>query len=186
MGASYTGNMRGVFLRCGFSDVTDSVELATGSGLKRGDVLLNYQHHTAMYCGNGKEVEASINELGTVTGGETGDQTEREFLIRNYRNYPWDCVLRYGSEETEKVTVKPSYEYSVLLGLLKPGMEDSQVETVQLLLSCKGYYEGQCDGIFGGLTEAAVRAFQEKAGLLCDGEVGGQTWGALLKGGAAA
>jgi hypothetical protein len=29
MGASYTGNMRGVFLRCGFEDVTDSVELST-------------------------------------------------------------------------------------------------------------------------------------------------------------
>jgi hypothetical protein len=185
-GASYTGNMRGVFLRCGFEDVTDSVDLTTGNGMVRGDVLLNYQHHTAMYCGGLTEVEASINELGTVTGGETGDQTGREILIRSYRNYPWDCVLRYGGEATKKVTVKPSYEYSVLLGLLKLGMEDKQVETVQAVLSYMGYYEGQCDGIFGELTEAAVKEFQEKMGLLCDGEVGGQTWSALLKGGAAA
>jgi hypothetical protein len=190
MGASYTGNMRGVFLRCGFEDVTDRVNLSTGSGLARGDVLLNYQHHTAMYCGGGQEVEASINELGTVTGGESGDQTGKEFLIRSYRNYPWNCVLRYGGEAaetaTETVKVKPSYEYSVQLGLLKYGMEDSQVETVQAMLSYKGYYEGECDGIFGELTESAVKAFQEKMGLLCDGEVGGQTWGALLKGGAEA
>ena len=66
-GATYTGNMRGVFLRCGFRDVTGGVELGSGSGLLRGDVLLNYEHHTAMYCGNGQEVEASINENGTVT-----------------------------------------------------------------------------------------------------------------------
>ena len=61
-GATYTGNMKGVFLRCGFEDITSKVNLSTGSGLKRGDVLLNVVHHTAMYCGDGKEVEASINE----------------------------------------------------------------------------------------------------------------------------
>ncbi|MCH4013796.1 MAG: LysM peptidoglycan-binding domain-containing protein [Solobacterium sp.] len=94
-GATYTGNMLSVFLACGFSDVTRTVNLATGAGLQRGDVLLNTTHHTAMYCGNGKEVEASINEKGTAVGGAPGDQTGREFLIRPYRNYPWNHVLRY-------------------------------------------------------------------------------------------
>ena len=82
-GATYTGNMLSVFKSCGFSDVTRTVNLATGAGLKRGDVLLNVRHHTAMYCGGGREVEASINEKGTVTGGRPGDQTSREFLIRS-------------------------------------------------------------------------------------------------------
>lgn len=94
-GATYTGDMKAVFLSCGFTDVTSKVKRSTGSGLQRGDVLLNETHHVAMYCGNGKEVEASINEKGTATGGQPGDQTGKEFLIRNYRNYPWDCVLRY-------------------------------------------------------------------------------------------
>jgi hypothetical protein len=94
-GATYTGNMRSVFLACGFRDVTSSINLSTGAGLKRGDVLLNTSRHTAMYCGNGLEVEASINERGTAVGGAPGDQTGREFLIRGYRNYPWNCVLRY-------------------------------------------------------------------------------------------
>ena len=44
------------------------------------------------------EVEASINEKGTATGGKPGDQTGKEFLIRSYRNYPWDCVLRYQED----------------------------------------------------------------------------------------
>ena len=81
-GATYTGNMRGVFLRCGFQDVTGSVDLASGSGLQRGDVLLNIANHTAMYCGDGMEVEASINENGGTTGGQPGDQTGREVLVR--------------------------------------------------------------------------------------------------------
>jgi hypothetical protein len=99
-GATYTGNMRGVFLKCGFEDVTSSVNLKTGAGLLRGDVLLNIKHHVAQYCGSGKEVEASINEKGKVTGGTPGDQTGREFLVRAYRNYPWDCVLRYRESGT--------------------------------------------------------------------------------------
>ena len=94
-GATFTGNMLYSFLKSGFVNVTKSIDLKTGKGLVRGDVLLNIKHHTAMYAGNGKEVEASINELGTTTGGKTGDQTGKEILIRNYRNYPWDCVLRY-------------------------------------------------------------------------------------------
>lgn len=95
-GATYTGNMLGVFKKTGFKDVTSQINLATGAGLIRGDVLLNSGHHAAMYCGNGKEVEASINENGTITGGTPGDQTGKEFLIRAYRNYPWTNVLRYA------------------------------------------------------------------------------------------
>ena len=57
-GATYTGDMKNVFLKNGFVDVTSKVNVATGSGLLRGDVLLNEAHHVAMYCGNGKEVEA--------------------------------------------------------------------------------------------------------------------------------
>lgn len=106
-GATYTGDMKNVFLKNGFVDVTSKVNVATGSGLLRGDVLLNEAHHVAMYCGNGKEVEASINEKGTAHGGKPGDQTGKEFLIRSYRNYPWNCVLRYrgnifSASDTEK------------------------------------------------------------------------------------
>lgn len=95
-GATYTGDIKNVFLKNGFKDITASVNRGTGTGLKRGDVLLNEAHHVAMYCGNGKEVEASINEKGTAHGGQPGDQTGKEFLIRSYRNYPWDCILRYS------------------------------------------------------------------------------------------
>lgn len=99
-GATYTGDMKNVFLKNGFKDITASVNRGTGTGLKRGDVLLNEAHHVAMYCGAGKEVEASINEKGTAHGGQPGDQTGKEFLIRSYRNYPWHCILRYVGDQT--------------------------------------------------------------------------------------
>ena len=70
--------------------------------LKRGDILLNKKHHTAIYCGNNTIVHASINEKGTATGGKTGDQTGREITTRAYYEPTykdgkngWDVVLRY-------------------------------------------------------------------------------------------
>lgn len=94
-GATYTGNMLSAFLKCGFVDVTAKVDKTTGNGLVRGDVLLNTGKHTAMYCGNGLEVEASIDERGGITGKIKGDNTGKEILIRKYRNYPWTHILRY-------------------------------------------------------------------------------------------
>lgn len=100
-GASWTGNMRSAFLKAGFVDVTALVDLSTGTGLFPGDVLLNESYHTEMYIGNGRLVGASINELGTVRGGQTGDQTGREIRVCPYYVYShgWDCVLRFMGEE---------------------------------------------------------------------------------------
>ena len=120
-GATYTGNMLAAFLKCGFTDVTNLVTLSTGTGLKRGDVLLNTSHHTAMYCGNGREVEASINEKGTAAGGTPGDQTGREFLVRAYRNYPWNHVLRYNEPDAKKSVGEIAHE--VLSGKWGNGSE---------------------------------------------------------------
>ena len=100
-GATYTGNMKQAFINCGFKDVRNAVNLTTGTGLKRGDILLNEVHHVAVYIGNGLIVQASINELGKATGGKPGDQTGREINISEYKNYHrggWDCVLRYEEE----------------------------------------------------------------------------------------
>lgn len=100
--STYTGNMKPDFLANGFRDVTPLVNLANGAGLIRGDVLLNVTSHTAIYCGNGRIVHARGNELGGVTGGQSGDQTGNEISIGGYFNFPWDCVLRYfGSDPAE-------------------------------------------------------------------------------------
>jgi peptidoglycan hydrolase-like protein with peptidoglycan-binding domain len=54
------------------------------------------------------------------------------------------------------------------------------VEQLQLRLHRRGITPGPLDGIFGPKTEAAVRAFQRKAGLEVDGQVGPKTWALLL------
>lgn len=95
---TYTGNMKADMLSHHFCDVTASVNLATGGGLLRGDVLLHEVHHTAMALGGGKVVEATGNEAGGVTGGRTGDQTGKEICVGAYHNFGrigWGCVLRY-------------------------------------------------------------------------------------------
>ena len=96
-GATYTGNMLSAFKRCGFTDVTNRVNLATGAGLIRGDILLNRTHHTEIYVGNGKNLGAHSSETGGVTG-QTGDQTGKEICTNAYYNYPWTNVLRYTEE----------------------------------------------------------------------------------------
>ena len=90
-----TGTMYDVFLAAGFKDVTSQVNLATGSGLIRGDVLLKPGNHTEMSLGNGQLVAASQNEFGGITGGQTGDQTGKEIHVHGYYNFPWKYVLRY-------------------------------------------------------------------------------------------
>ncbi len=182
---TYTGNMRGDMLRRGFIDVTATVNLSNGAGVAAGDVLLNYTRHTALALGGGRIVQASINERGTVTNGLPGDQTGREICERAYYNYPWDCVLRYGgsdgaaAEETGR-GLAPSYWYNLSLPLLKPGMTDSTVNTVQHLLRAYSCYSGDITGIMDAATVEAVKAYQTAHGLDTDGEVGKNTWSKLL------
>ena len=116
-GATYTGNMRRIFLACGFVDVTASVNLGSGAGMLAGDVLLNETRHTAMYIGGGQIVHARGNENGGATGGMSGDQTGREICTQGYYNCPWDCVLRYqesggssgsGSSSTPSTPATPA------------------------------------------------------------------------------
>ena len=49
----------------------------------------------------------------------------------------------------------------------------------QTVLYVYGYYESALDGIYGPITRAAVKDFQRDAGIIVDGLVGPQTWGAL-------
>ena len=60
--------------------------------------------------------------------------------------------------------------------VLKKGSRGNDVKTLQRLLHL---YE---DGIFGTLTEEAVKEFQAAHGLVADGIVGQKTWEALQKG----
>ncbi|TNE85227.1 MAG: hypothetical protein EP330_26220 [Deltaproteobacteria bacterium] len=63
--------------------------------------------------------------------------------------------------------------------LLKHGRRGNAVEALQVLLDAAGIDVGSFDGIFGRMTDAAVRAFQADHGLGVDGIVGPKTARAL-------
>ena len=65
--------------------------------------------------------------------------------------------------------------------LLRAGMNNSQVRTLQTQLKKAGYFNGPTTGYFGPLTESAVKNFQRANRLTVDGIVGNNTY-ALLSG----
>lgn len=177
-GATFTGNMRKAFTECGFK----SLVYYRGIELKRGDVLLNEQHHTALYIGAGSIVQASINEKGTATGGKGGDQTGREVAVTTFYEYRkgWQYVLRYEDNDEEVTFV------NIEMPVLQRGSKCAEVGTLQVLLNALGYKGATgkaltTDHDFGNNTEYAVKNYQRANGLTPDGIVGAKTWGLLLK-----
>ncbi len=66
-----------------------------------------------------------------------------------------------------------------VLALSKYGSRGSEVRTIQDKLKRWGYYTGSVDGIYGSLTVAAVKKFQQKNGLAVDGIAGTKTLNAM-------
>ncbi|WP_166350618.1 phage tail tip lysozyme [Phytoactinopolyspora limicola] len=67
--------------------------------------------------------------------------------------------------------------------LLRRGSRGDDVKRLQQSLASAGFDPGPIDGIFGALTEAAVRGFQTAHGLVVDGIVGPRTREALAAAG---
>jgi len=89
-GATYTGNMKAVFLRSGYFEWRTDFANA-----QRGDLYLDEEAHVAMCQGNGRLSEFSSNEYGGAYGGRRGDQTGGEAHIGNYYRGRWDGYLHY-------------------------------------------------------------------------------------------
>lgn len=163
--ATYTGNMRSNLVARGWK------VCPVNGNPQKGDILLNDGSHVAMWLGDCL-AQASIDERGRISGGQSGDQTDYETNVRSYYNYPWNCYLRWGGASTN---VEPS-------GSMK-------VKTAQQWLVENGYSVGVygIDGVKGADTvAAATRALQKTlnvfgAGLAVDGIYGELTGNALDK-----
>jgi N-acetylmuramoyl-L-alanine amidase len=69
--------------------------------------------------------------------------------------------------------------------IIRTGDRGDDVRDVQQRLASMGAHvdSAELEGAFGPSTESAVRAFQQRRGLLVDGEVGAETWGELVEAG---
>jgi len=188
-GATYTGNMRDVFLACGFEDVTKSVNLSTGAGLVRGDVLLYHiggtTGHTAMYAGNGKIVHARGQSYGSAASGDQGT----EIAVTAYTRSKWQYVLRYKGTvtATAPTTAQTTGRTTAKLPEIQNGSVGAAVSVLQGCLDILGYAGKNgspldIDGEFGGNTAFALTNFQTAAGLIADGVCGAKTWKKLKDG----
>lgn len=194
-GASYTGNMRGAFLACGFVDVTYEVGLSSGYNIQPGDVLLNYSAHTCIAVGGGKVANCRTDEGHP----QAGDQSGNEIRIQSYWNFPWNCVLRYkgtqqvtkpSNQGTSQVTDGSSASYHQVSHVWKPqalkyGSKGTDVFVLQSHLVAKNFYTNntkkEIDGDFGAKTTAAVNSAKQFYGMLANGECDDALWKRLLE-----
>lgn len=84
-------------------------------------------------------------------------------IRRNVSNYSPDIITITKPKEV------------VTLTTLKRGDRSPDVKTLQENLNALGHNTGTPDGIFGPMTENAVRSFQKASNLLVDGVAGPQT-----------
>lgn len=145
-GATYTGNMVSVFLACGFIDVTSRVNLTTGSGLIKGDVVWK-TGHVEMVTEPGYLVGASANENGEATGGATGDQNAKEIRVRAYYNGPWTTVLRWPE----------TYTYITGNRYLSQAEMETNARYIWNYLGSRGWSRNAVAGMLGNMqTESTI------------------------------
>ena len=175
----YTGNMQNL-TQYGFKDVVSKVNLNTGNGLQRGDILWWHSSgtsgHTAIYIGNNQIVHARGQSYGS---SKTGDQGS-EIAVTAYYRGSWQHVYRYTGNGNPIVTptpatpVKEMCSVTVNLPLIKYGSVGSAVAVWQQIIGV------EVDGEFGTRTHLGTIGFQTNQGLFVDGEVGRKTWTAGL------
>ena len=175
--ATYTGNMSEL-LKHGFKDVSKSVNLNTGSGLQKGDIIYYHKSgnigHAVMYAGNGQIVHARGQSYGSSKPGDQGS----EIAVTKFYPGSYDRVYRYvgnGTATTTPTATVKRYNVNTTLSLIKFGSIGRAVKVWQTIVGV------EADGEFGKNTLAATLAFQRSQKLEDDGEVGSLTWSAGLK-----
>lgn len=95
-GDVYTKDMKKLFTKHGFKDVTSKVNLKQGTGLKIGDVLVKPGVHTEIYVGNGQLCGARGDpNSGQPENGKPGDQGG-EIAVSAYYYFGQNICLRYS------------------------------------------------------------------------------------------
>lgn len=166
---------RGVHRPCVYASVSNMAEVIgelTRSAILRAEVRLWSAHYGAgeHICGPATCKWPDVPAMdGTQWSdsqpGAGGSQIDASILLDGF----------FGG------TVPPGWQEDMMrqLPTLRAGAKGADVRSIQGLCVARGHAL-TVDGVFGPVTEAAVRAVQKSAGAAVDGVVGPVTWSALL------
>lgn len=135
---------------------------------KMQNALKNKGFYTGKVDGKfGPATKAAVKDyqrsIGLRADGKPGNKT----LTALYEGQSKVNNTNTGTKKSD-TTVKDSHT-------LYYGCTGSRVKALQKALKKAGMYKGTCDGIYGELTEKAVRKYQSKNGLQVDGKAGTKT-----------
>jgi Putative peptidoglycan binding domain len=124
----------------------------------------------------GISVVAAVNSLvrqELAISSFSDEQSSDELVIGRSRS------VSKGESPNLKPNLKPKF-INQNLPTLGFGNSGISVKVLQRLLLSNGYAV-RVDGVFGALTESAVKAFQNRRNLGVDGVVGFRTWSELTR-----
>ena len=110
-------------------------------------------------------------DTGTVSADEEGKTAGTVPAIWSKTEEPSPCPQ---TEEPSPCLFWPPR-------MIDRSMAGADVAVLQAILTARGYYTGDLDGVFGDALDAAVRKFQREHDLDPDGVVGPLTWRELLQ-----
>jgi hypothetical protein len=119
---------------------------------------------------------------GGIPIGNVGIKAFQNLWNRNFPNQPIGADGVYGGETAAKLGISPSEGFNSgevrrTLRLTSPLMRGGDVRRVQMKLKELGLIaKDDVDSIFGEITDAAVKRFQQNANLPADGIVGQETY----------
>lgn len=157
--ASYTGDMRDVF-------VSSGLFYAELSPAKRGDLYLNEGVHVAMCQDGGNDgvfgwdclSEFNRNENHAASWGESGDQDGYESVFRGYYDDNWNTVLHYNGNGDYDVEEKDMPKPKQNAGNAVNNFGLKYQAHVSDVGWCDEVHDGQCAGTVGfGKRLEAIR-----------------------------
>lgn len=136
--------------------IEDDAVVHTGQIVKAGD-LLGYADSTGVSTGD--HLHFGLAVVGTDPNN-------------GYHGYSDPAPYFNGKYAQDISNPVPPFTFKRVIRL---GAWSNDVKQLQTLLQKQGLYTGATDGVFGPITEAAVKRFQTSHGLISDGICGPKT-----------
>jgi len=160
------------------------VQLTWESNYRRAGVALGVDLIANPDLALDPDIAAQILVIGAKEGWFTGRRLA-DYINGNATDYIGARRIINGTDQAATIAALAlSYEAALTPApdypCVRRGSIGAGVTALQRALVSHGYSVGAPDGVFGNMTETAVRQFQDDNGLAMDGIAGPKTWAALL------